>query len=400
MDMLPNKTPCYIIDSDIFSENLSAFRDVFTRYWDGNVSFGYSIKTNHAQVFLEMARNSGMYAEAVSDDECSSALAAGYEWDRIIYNGPQKSVKLLMELLAKECVINFDNETDLEALKEYVFLGMEVKAKIGLRVNFDLERSCPGETTAGAEVSRFGFCVENGDFASAVDALHLIGVPVSGLHMHYSTKTRSQRVFRQLAKIAAELIDKYKLHQEIAFVDIGGGFFYGKNVYAQGRPTLDAYAQVITEELKKILNSKKVELILEPGAALISTAVTYYAKIINQRFIRGVKVLTTDGSRLHVDPFMTGRNLLYQIICPESDEREQLPQQMICGSTCMENDRMVYLHDEKELKYGDLIQCNCVGAYTMGFNSCFINTPPYVYLKKGSNKYLVRDKNQNLLLQL
>ena len=55
---------------------------------------------------------------------------------------------------------------------------------------------------------------------------------------------------------------------------------------------------------------------------------------------------------------------------------------------------------DEEVKPGDLISCQCAGAYTMGFNSCFINLPPYVYLKQGDRMQLVRDKNQDLLMQI
>lgn len=398
--MFDYMTPCYIIDADEFSENLFAFQDAFNSFWEGKVSFGYSIKTNHTPTLIKMAKRLGMYAEAVSDDEYFLSILSGYSPDRTIFNGPQKSEELLFSLFPMECIINFDNAQDILALKNYISKGLTVKARIGLRVNFDIESQCPGEMTAGSEVSRFGFCVENGDFSAAVEELHRLNIPVSGLHMHYSSKTRSQRVFRKLAAMAAQLVEKYRLKQELSFVDMGGGFFYGKNVFSQGKPSLNTYAQVITEELKRTLIPEKVELILEPGAALISSAVTYHTKIINQRFIRGIKVLTVDGSRLHVDPFQTGRKILCDFLFSGEVSRERVPVQLLCGSTCMENDRFTELQGQKELKSGDVICCGFTGAYTMGFNSCFINLPPYVYQKQGDKMELVRDKNMDLLMQI
>lgn len=400
MSVLNYLTPCYIVDADVFSENLTAFQNAFARYWNGSVAFGYSIKTNHAPAFLKLAKQLGMYAESVSDDEYYASLFAGYEKENVIFNGPQKSEELLEVLFSSACIINFDNAQDIAVLENYVAKGFAVKAKIGLRVNFDMESRCPGEMTAGQEVSRFGFCVENGDFSAAVAELHRMGIPVSGLHMHYSSRTRSERVFRELAAMAAELVQQYELKEELSFIDMGGGFFYGKNIFAQGKPTLDVYAKVIAEELEKAVSPDKVQLILEPGAALISAAVTYHTEVINQRFVRGVNILTVDGSKLHIDPFMTGRKPVYDICGSGMASRDTVSSQIICGSTCMENDRLIYLDEYTEIKKGDMVICKYAGAYTMGFNSCFINLPPFVYLKQGEDLQLVRKKGKDLLMQI
>ena len=393
-------TPCYVIDADIFADNLEAFQKTFSQYWDGKLSFGYSIKTNHSPAFLAMAKQLGMYAESVSDDEYYASVFAGYETENVIFNGPQKGEELLTELLDSECTINLDNAMDVEIVKKFVQRGSVVKARIGLRVNFDMESRCPGEMTAGPEVSRFGFCVENGEFAFAVEELRRLGVRISGLHMHYSSKTRSARVFHELARMAAELVEAHNLKTELTYVDMGGGFFYGKNAFAAGKPSLEEYAQAIIVPLKTVLATANIELILEPGASLISSAVSYYTKVINQRFVRGVKVLTVDGSRLHIDPFLTGRKPLYSLHSLGMEKRDCMAEQIICGSTCMENDRIVYLKAHEEIVVGDILICQYAGAYTMGFNSCFINLPPYVYVKQGENIQLVGEKNRNLLVQI
>ena len=49
------------------------------------------------------------------------------------------------------------------------------------------------------------------------------------------------------------------------------------------------------------------------------------------------------------------------------------------------------------MKNGDYLYCTCVGAYTMGFNSCFINLPPYIYIKEAGEYHLIRDKRKNLM---
>ena len=390
-------TPCYVIDANKFKENIIAFKTVFSNKWGGNIKLGYSIKTNHNKAFLNLAKEYGMYAEAVSDDEYLLAIHSGYNDRAMIFNGPQKSSNFFLDALKHGAIVNLDNQGELDVLKNSKLNFCDISGKIGLRVNFDLEKICPGETTAGSYPSRFGFCVENGEFASAIDQLHMLDIPISGLHLHYSSKTRSKNIFRALAAKAAELIEDYNLLNEIVYLDMGGGFFYGKNIFSKGKPDLETYATVISEQLKKVLHAKDIELILEPGAALISSAVEYYTTIINERVIRNIKMLTVDGSVLHVNPFMRDRNILYTIDRRACSKHKIINEQVICGSTCMENDRIALVDHQKELNKGDIIKCSLAGAYTMGFNNCFINLPPYIYLKKDDNCELIRKKDINLM---
>ena len=68
----------------------------------------------------------------------------------------------------------------------------EVEKKIGIRVNFDLESVCPGQTAGGKEGSRFGISYETGDLKKVIKEIEAIpNAKVVGLHMHNSIPTRS-----------------------------------------------------------------------------------------------------------------------------------------------------------------------------------------------------------------
>ena len=80
--------------------------------------------------------------------------------------------------------------------------------KVGIRVNFDLEKECPNETAMGLDGGRFGFSLENGSFNKAVKRINNIkNVKVVGIHLHNSTKTRSLKIYKTLAKKANEIAD-------------------------------------------------------------------------------------------------------------------------------------------------------------------------------------------------
>lgn len=388
-------TPCYLIDKEQFLSNLFIIRNNFQREWGKNILLGYSIKTNHQSILMQLARKEGMFAEAVSDDEYDYAIKLGYDKKEIIFNGPQKSDQYLIDALNNNSIVNIDNLEEINTIEQHYNEITQLYPRIGLRVNFDLESTCEGETTAGKLGSRFGLNIENGEFETAIRKLSNLQMKIRGIHLHYSTKTRSLNVFEKLAEKACDVSRKYDLISDIQYIDMGGGFWGGRVL--EGKPSMKDYSKKISGVLKRYFDPDNVMIILEPGAALLATAITYYSKIKNIRKVKDVLYLTIDGSLLHINPFLVQREIDYKVYATGENK---ILKQVLCGATCLEKDRIVCLDNEKELKIGDYIQINYVGAYTMGFNNYFINCPPYIYLKENMEITLIRDKNRQLLFDI
>lgn len=367
-------TPYYLIHKKQFEQNCSEIEDSFQKRWGKNVIFGYSVKTNNCRELVSMSKDRGWFAEVVSEDEFNYINGLGFGDGKVICNGPVKG-NMLQRALQQGLIVNLDNLQEVAAVCDFVrHNGIKKdKTKIGLRVNFDLESACPGETTAGRSVSRFGINYENGDLGNAIKILREHQICVSGLHMHTSTKSRSLAVFKELSWMARKLADEFRL--DLEYIDLGGGLFGGQR--AKDRPTMSEYAEVICAELKKGFDSEKVVLILEPGASIIATAVDYVTQVVNVRDICGEKVITLDGTALHINPFMTMRTPHFSV---SGVGAKEIDVQHVCGCTCMETDRFVVLNHEKELLEGSLFSFHYAGAYTMSFNSNFIVRPPSVYI--------------------
>ncbi len=377
------QTPCYLIDEDELEYNINRIKSSFSKHWRGPLCIGYSVKTNHLKWILEYMKDKGVFAEVVSRDEYLYSRRLGFSPSNIIFNGPYKDKEILEQAVSNGSIVNLDSFAEIESLKEF---SKSKTIEVGLRINFDLEKMCPGETAMGDEPSRFGFCVENGEFERALKLCDKYSIKVVGIHVHQSTKTRSLKIYSALAKQAIRYIREYDLEESLKYIDIGGGFFGGRDVL--GKPTFDEYATAICEELSTLDNSENIQLIIEPGASVIATPISYISKVIDIKDVRQNRIVTVDGSILHIDPFITKRQSSYKLY---SGEKPYKDKQVICGSTCMENDRLIYLKQEKALDIGDIIQIEKCGSYTMCYNSCFINLPPAVYAKKGKEYIKVRE---------
>ena len=372
------QTPCYIIHKDILEDGIELLKSALERDWK-NSCIGYSFKTNSLPWVVEQMKQAGFYAEVVSENEYD--LACRHNFEHMIYNGPVKGKRTFFHALESGAIVNLDAKRELDWLEE----SGKKDVTVGLRVNFNLEKMCPGETSGGEEGSRFGFSYETGEFVQALKRLKEMGVRLSGLHLHTSSKTRSINIYRALAVKACELKREFDL--ELSFIDIGGGYFGGM----ENRPKFPDYTKVIAEELSKEFRMEDTMLIMEPGTSLITPPIEYLSTVVDVKETYANNLVITDGSRIDVDPLHGKKSYFHKFLYQESEtEREIMEKQVICGFTCLENDRLFVSENTKALQVGDQISYRKVGGYTMCLTPLFIRYFPNVYVEENGEYKLVR----------
>lgn len=373
-------TPCYILDESKLCNNYDSLEKAFKKRW-GNFKVGYSYKTNSLPWILNFMKKKGAYAEVVSEPEYRLALKLGYKPSEVIINGPYKGYEAIREILEDGGIVNLDSFHEIEWLKENK-PKMKKIWEVGLRINFDLEKKCPNETIMGKEPGRFGFNIENGSFKKALDILHELDyVKVVGIHGHHSTKTKSLNIFKAITK---EIVNvSREILNDIKYIDIGGCIFGDK----PGAPTFEEYAEVICSNLEKVFDKDKVSLILEPGAALVASPFKYLCKVIDKKDVAEKRIVSTDGSLIHIDPQMHGINFYYET---HSLSNRMISNQIISGFTCIEKDRMAFCENGKELNIGDYVMFYNTGAYSMALSPLFIQYYPAIYVEREDEIIIAR----------
>ena len=362
--------------------------DSLSQNWD-NYLIGYSFKTNSLPWLVSFVKKNGAYAEVVSEDEYLLARHLGYKSGEIIYNGPYKSEVSFREVLLAGGYVNLDSKLEISWLSKIASDYPEQTFSVGIRVNFDLEKECPGETTMGKMSGRFGFCYETGKFTEAIKTLQKIpNVSISGLHLHSSSRSRSVNIFRTIARFACRIQQEFQL--SLSYVDLGGGYCGG----LEGCPEYPDYFPVIAEELSKCFKVDDTKLIVEPGVSLISKCTTFVTSVFDTRNIKGNRYIMTDGSRFNIDATMNKDSYIFHVIHNRIPIKERLimQRQIISGYTCMECDRMFVYKNCPELMPGDEIVYENVGGYTMSLNPLFIQYFPPVYVRRGGRLIQVRRK--------
>ncbi len=372
------KTPCYIINYQELESNFNNLNIALEKYWN-NYIIGYSYKTNSLPWIIDYFNKKGCFSEVVSNDEYELGKLLGIEKNKYIYNGPIKTKESFIEAAENGCYINIDSYRELEWATE-----LRGDYKLGLRINFDIEKFCPNQSQCGIEGGRFGFCYENGELGKAIAFLKEKNVKIAGLHLHVSSKTRSIDIYKAIAIMIIKIIRKFEL--KLSYVDIGGGFFGGLS----DKPQFSDYIKMVSEILSEEISPEKTTLIIEPGMSVIGTPVSYISSVIDVKDTTYNRFVITDGSRTNIDPLMKKNNYFhkYEYI---NKNKKKLKKQVICGYTCMENDRLYIEKNGLELEIGDKIIYEKVGAYTMCLTPLFIKYFPDVYvLEKNNNLVKVR----------
>lgn len=369
------QTPYFLIHENLLDENVLAFQKALSKCWP-NSQLSYSVKTNSLPWVLEHLRNMDVFAEVVSDEEYQLALLCGYTDNRIVFNGPIKGNEMIKRSLQNGAVVNMDSENDLCVGEE----NRNTNAVVGIRVNVPPEVFNVNDIGYAEDGFRFGFSEENG---ALEEALRRIGKVNVGLHLHCNSVTRAKGVYIAIARYAARIIKKYKLVP--AYIDMGGGFFGG----VPGKTTPEEYIQAIAEEFQGVVDFQKTKLIIEPGSAIIGSVVDLHTSVLDVKDTNHARIVTTDGSRIHIDPLWIKRGYMHTLHTKTS---EKYPKQVICGYTCMDHDRLMVIENENELSVGDQIVYHRVGAYSMTFGGMFIRYLPEVYVESNLRFECVRKR--------
>lgn len=378
-------TPYFMVDERKLDNNITYLKQTVAKYFP-NFDISYSFKTNSLPWVIRKMKECEIGAEVVSDDEYQLAIEMGYAPTEIIFNGPIKSKTQFIYAVRHQSRVNIETQREVDWLIEEAKNSTN-RLSIGIRINVDLIHSLQKEATH-LEGGRFGFY--EAALPSVIRRLkNQKNINIMGLHLHTSSKNRSIDVYRLIAQTAVKMIDEYQL--ELDYLDIGGGFFFSGDA---NDGAFDAYFSSIQEILLDTLKKQKTTIVVEPGASLIATPISFVTSVIDTKQNVETSFVTTDGSRINIDPLMKKYKYDFSIDHTHTKkDRNLVEKQIISGFTCMEHDRLFQLKNALALEVGDKIIYKKVGSYTMTLSPLFISYFPAVYVKKTNGKTeIVRKK--------
>lgn len=351
--------PYYVVDLSIVRTNYLAFRNAIQKRGRKDV-IAYSIKANYDSQILQTLGTLGAHMEVCSEFEYQMAIQYAGSPENIIINGFQSSRVVLLQNLEKGALIILGSPRELEYIK-----GIEHPVRLGLRLNLDYIKK--GDQYFSTH-SRFGI--------SPLDpALHDIltdpNVKITCLQCHFSGNTRAPKIYHSIVQELCRIIDFLGL-PDVQMLDIGGGYKISENFW-----TFDDYVDASIAALHEA-GQEDMTLVYEPGNSIVRDSCAYHACVVEVTRQNGIRDVVINGTKYHCG--QGHRNLSQSIRLKNAHLRPHCPElQRITGCTCKESDVICELKDFPEIRTGDELIIDDLGAYTVNEIPIFLLEKPEFY---------------------
>lgn len=371
-----------------------AFRSIHPR-----TEFGWSFKTNPLDAVCGVMKSEGWMAEVVSSYEYARARHLGYEGREIIFNGPYKRRDTLELALREGALVQIDNWEEL-ANVESVAAARGGVHEVGIRVQI--------ATGYAPTWSKFGFPFASGEALQA--ALRVIRHPnlkLHTLHCHIGTYLLDPRAYSVATQVLLGL--RELLREETGHlaecINLGGGLPSDSLLHGMAGPAaavvppVEAYAEAIAAEIKRLPARQRPILRLENGRHLCDNAGFLLTTVVGRKNMATAAAGPPEGKVGYI--LDAGINLLYTAAwfaiqaAPARTIDGALEPARLMGDLCMEID---VIREEvllPRLQVGDALVLHPVGAYNFNQSMDFIHLRPAVAMidPKGQ-PHLVRQREQ------
>ena len=392
-------TPLIVFDRSSFESRARAYSSVVP---GSNVVFAG--KSFCCVAVCELASELGLSMDVCSGGELRTALAAGFDPERLIFHGNNKSLDEL-ELAARSGVgrIVVDSFDEIERLNQ-----IDVHARLLVRVTPGVEAHTHEYVQTGQEDSKFGLSLNDGIALDAVKrAADVPGCVVSGIHAHIGSQIFELAAFdlaiKRLAAFAGELRD----HAGVALeeINVGGGLGIAHTEDEVSPDPAEAARRIVAAVQREFaaMGMPVPNVFLEPGRSLVGNAAVTLYRVGTVKRIPGVRtyVAVDGGMSDNIRPALYGAR--YEAFLPTRVLAPVGPRVTVCGKHCESGDILIKdVHLPDDVVPGDLLCIPATGAYTysMANNYNRVPRPAVVMVENGRSFEIVRRETYDDLLRL
>lgn len=271
------KTPFYVMSKGQLHKNFDAYKKALVGL--DSAFIGFSVKANHNLNVLRYLAEKKCGAVLVSGNEILTALKAGFDPAKMIYNGNGKTVDELKIAIQRRILVNIDSEFDLHNII-LVSKTVGVPARTLLRINPDVDPEVHPYVSTGLANSKFG--IQNQFLPKYLqkirendDCIKLLGV-----HCHIGSTIKDVNIFRDTAEIMVQVVQSIRAEGfQLEYLNIGGGLGIDYERSPQCHKTMPT-PQNLIDSIRDLVLQSRLKLIIEPGRSLIANTTLFVNKVI------------------------------------------------------------------------------------------------------------------------
>ncbi|HET6511039.1 MAG TPA: diaminopimelate decarboxylase [Candidatus Kapabacteria bacterium] len=397
-------TPLYIYSKRQLEENFRAFHSTLTRQGRSpNNYVSYAVKANSNIEIMRLLAQEGSGADVISAGELLVALAAGFAPEKITFDGPGKTDKEIeLALRANIYAFNVESLEELRVLNQ-IAEDMGVRAKVSIRVNPDVDAQSHPYISTGMRENKFGIDLEDAREAFVYARSHR-ALDVVGIHVHIGSQITSLAPFVKAAKSTVAFLDALKRDTGITLehLNFGGGQgIHYKNVVRHPLLTPDEmgddpeYVPSLAEFVEgvlPILESTGLNIVLEPGRAIVANACALLSTVLYTKSNSLKKFVIVDaGMSELIRPCLYDA---YHQVAPLDLSADHVKEKVdIVGPICETSDFLAQDRQLPLLKRGESIAVLCAGAYGYTLASNYnLRARPAEVMVDGDSYSLIRER--------
>ncbi|XP_072387904.1 ornithine decarboxylase 1-like [Diabrotica undecimpunctata] len=334
----------------------------------------YAVKCNDSLTVLETLNALGTNFDCASKGEINKVLSMGVEPERIIFANPAKPSSHIRHAAATGVnTMTFDSDTELHKVK-----NLFPDAKLVIRIRCDA-------TDVQCQLgNKFG-CDPITEAPELLRIARSLDLDVVGVSFHVGSGCREPPVFRRAISAARDIFDFAEtLGYNFSLLDIGGGYPGGKGT------SIDKIAEIVNLALDNYFPDPSIHVIAEPGRFYVSSA---YTLVCNIHSIRNVNQINDEGGNNMHRMYYINDGVYGSFNCILYDHQVVVPQPLeervgakyydssVWGPTCDGLDQVIEHAMLPEMKIGDWLVFEDMGAYTLPVASPFNGFPiPKVHI--------------------
>ena len=345
----------------------------------------YAVKANPAFAVLDLLARLGSGADIVSGGELYRALRAGIPPSKIVFSGVGKSRREMAEALrAGILMFNAESFSGLAALDE-VAAAEGIRARVGLRVNPDVDPGAHPYVATGLKTSKFGVRRDRvlEGYERTRDLAHVEAV---GISCHIGSQLASLAPFAEAARhVAALVLELRGAGFDIRHVDLGGGL--GIRYGDESPPSADAYGRALCDAL----GPTEAELIVEPGRSVVGNAGVLLTRALYTKKADEARFAIVDaGMNDLMRPSLYGAFHAVEHVERAAREVETTD---VVGPVCESGDFLAKRREMPRVVAGDLLAVLGAGAYGAAMSSTYNSRPLAAEVMVSAGRHcLVRER--------
>ncbi len=324
----------------------------------------YAVKANANLGILSRLARAGAGADIVSGGELLRVRKAGFPPERIVFSGVGKTdteLRAALELGVRS--IHAESEQELDAIEaQAAVLG--TRARVGLRVNPDVDAGTHPYIATGLHSSKFGL-----DLDSARRLLpRLLSSPhlkLECLACHIGSMVQSPEPIAEAVQIVARFgRECVTAGAELRLLDAGGGWpiMYGDEDAEAASHARFGHA-IIDAARRGGAGELGLSLLVEPGRALVGDAGVLLTRVLYVKQQAGKRFVIVDAAMTElIRPALYGA---YHAIVPVVEPGAEAPRAPadVVGPVCESSDFLARDRMLPPLQRGDLLAVRGAGAY-------------------------------------